>query len=127
MLGMQAFLPAIIPSLLAIGTKEQDIHPKQLTNPNLDNCNTDILPKIEIIGLTQALLQHCEVNKVSNTLIELLLDPAQTPRLNKKQEERINLGLSKYYNAPVTVNIKLDTMDMNTPTNIKKRYDTKKT
>ncbi|MDR1057242.1 MAG: DNA polymerase III subunit gamma/tau [Coxiellaceae bacterium] len=126
MLRMLAFRPATITSLLAKATKEQDIHPKQLTSPNLDNCDTDILSKLEITGPTQALLQHCVVNKISNNIIELLLDPTQAPLLNKKHEERINLALSKYYNTPVTVNIKLGTIDMNTPTNIKKRHDTKK-
>lgn len=99
-----------------------------IINPSPQNTDTDpdILQKLDVTGPTQALLQHCIINKHTANEIEIMLDPSQAPLLNKKHEERINAALSKYYQAPIITTIKLGSPNMKTLANLKKNEESKK-
>jgi len=137
MLRMLAFRPEIISSKEVDCTSKKEQKP-QLTTSHIKQSITDtapiinkdkdidILQKLEVTGATQALLQHCVITKNKNNEIELVLNPSQAPLLNKKHEERISIALSKYYNSPITVSIKLGITNMDTPAQIKKQEDIKK-
>ncbi len=130
-LRMLAFRPEVIlPEIMpATTTNASSITKPTSTKPTnsseIDN-DINLLQKLEITGPTQALLQHSVITKNKNNEVEIMLDPTQAPLLNKKHEERISAALSKYYNSPTTVSIKLGTSDMNTPAKIKQQEENKK-
>lgn len=120
MLRLLAFRPEVIvpeekPSLFTPA-----IIKKEVTK------DSNILQKLEVTGTTQALLKHCVIAKHNNHEMELLLDPSQAPLLNEKHAQRISAALSKHGNSPMTVNIKLGTQNMDTPTKLKQQEDSKK-
>lgn len=88
--------------------------------------NSEILQQLNVNGPTQALLRHCTIAKITAQEVELLLEPNQSPMLNKKHIERISKAFTEYLQRPVTANIRLGTPEIDTLANITKREDAKK-
>lgn len=127
MLRMLAFRPEAVPSAIIPPPKTTMPKPTNASNPTTDmplnNQEQNLLQKLDLTGPTKALLQHCTITKIDTHTIEIMVDPSQASLLNKKQEERINIALSKHYNDQITVKIKLGTPHMTTPANTKKLED----
>ncbi len=126
MLRMLAFRPETIiiensSSQPTIDNNDTSNLPQKLEVTSPANDTSNLLQKLEVTGPAKALLQHCIIIKNKENEIELALDPSQAPLLNKKQEERISAAISKHYNRPIAVNIKLGSPNMATPANIKKQ------
>ena len=116
MLRMLAFRPDKPPTIPQPG--------KPTTNTMAQN--PEILQQLNVTGPTQALLRHCTIAKITEQVVELLLEPNQAPMLHKKHTERITQAFTEYLQRPVTVNITLGTSDIDTLANITKREDAKK-
>lgn len=125
LLRMLAFRPEVVSTEATSAVKAVNSS-CNLSKTTSNTDDTNILQKLETTGATQALLQHCVITKNDHNEIELMLDPSQAPLLNKKHEERISAALSKYYNSPVMVNIKLGNTNIGTPAQIKKQEEIKK-
>ncbi|MFA6409678.1 MAG: DNA polymerase III subunit gamma/tau [Gammaproteobacteria bacterium] len=80
-----------------------------------------ILPTLKLSGTTQALIHHCSVGSFENGVLELLLEPAQAPLLNKKHEERLAQALTEQLGKTFKVVIKIGGADMETPAALVKR------
>lgn len=135
MLRMLAFRPSTCtPSKETIQKKTPDIKKKTVgitkpldkEKPSVKKGDSTILQKLKLTGPTKALLQHCVISKNTGNEIELMLEPNQSPLLNKTHEKRISTAFSEYYNSQIKVTIKLGTNNMETQANIKKLQDTKK-
>lgn len=85
------------------------------------NTTTLNLADLKLTGPTLALAQHCIVSSIKDNHVELLLDPAQAPLLNKKHEERLSSAYSTVYGKDMTVTINIGTTNMGTQTNIDKQ------
>lgn len=84
------------------------------------------LSQLSLTGPTSALIHHCVIANLGQNLAELLLDPSQSPLLNKKHEERLAAALSEHFQRPIEVKITIGTSNMDTPANIAKREQEKK-
>lgn len=127
MLRMLAFHPATIPqsppstshptpqkqSKPAPPKTESPSHP---TVPDVSTQNwSDILARLSLSGMAQALASHCELTHLSDNKIELSLAGKHEALLNKKLLERIEQALNQYLNKPITLDIKIATAKLNTP------------
>jgi DNA polymerase-3 subunit gamma/tau len=75
----------------------------------------DLLDKLELSGLAQALANNCVlIDKTDNT-INLALSIRHKPMLTAKLIERINESLTRYFNQPMQVNINLTDQEIDTP------------
>lgn len=75
----------------------------------------DIIPRLNLSGITIAIANHCTLEKLTEEEIILGIDPSQTILLNKKQEERLSQALQNYFQKPIRVTIKNGHPDMDTP------------
>lgn len=87
------------------------------------NENANLLANLKLSGASQALIRHCTVKKISDNLVELLLEPKQAALLNKNHEERISKALSEYFGKSMRVQITIG--DANIPTLAKIETDAK--
>jgi DNA polymerase-3 subunit gamma/tau len=85
---------------------------------------TDILPKLQLTGLAQALASHCTLLSISETNITLALAQKHEALLNPKLKERLEQLLSTYLNKPIKLDIKITTEELHTPA---KQHEEEKT
>lgn len=64
-----------------------------------------LVPKLNLTGLIKVLAQHCTVAQWSTDRIQLVLEEAQKPLLNKRNEERLRDALSLYLGRTITLKI----------------------
>jgi DNA polymerase III subunit gamma/tau len=69
--------------------------------------NNDLLSQLKVTGTTQALIRHCSIANIDNANVDLLLDAAQAPLLNKTQEERLSIAFSELLKRPVKTHINI--------------------
>lgn len=62
--------------------------------PSVDWKN--IVSELNLTGLVKSLAEHCTLSEWSNSVIHLILDEAQKPLLNKKNELRLQEALNQY-------------------------------
>jgi DNA polymerase III subunit gamma/tau len=75
----------------------------------------NILPKLNLTGMSAVIAVNCTLDKMSENAVELLLDPAQAALLNKKYEERLGQALSQYCQRPMKAIISVGKAHMETP------------
>lgn len=75
----------------------------------------DILAKLELNGMAYALAANCSLVQLSANKIELALAANHQPMLNPKLKERINEALTRYFNQPMQLEIKISTTAIVTP------------
>ncbi|MBA2654408.1 MAG: DNA polymerase III subunit gamma/tau [Gammaproteobacteria bacterium] len=85
------------------------------TIPNLTNDWQEILPHLNLTGMTAALASHCVVKKMTNDEIVLAIDPTRAVLLNKKQEERVGQALRDYFQRSLQLTIQTGELHMDTP------------
>src|SRR6185312_16108772 len=87
--------------------------------PNLqaipNNDWLQILPQLNLSGLTQTLASHCLIKEQTDNRIHLILDPNQAALRNPRQEVRLAEALSAYFGRPVAIHISLGEANMSTP------------
>jgi DNA polymerase-3 subunit gamma/tau len=84
---------------------------QKISVPNWQN----ILPKLNLTGMSAVIAVNCTLDEISENTVELLLDPAQAALLNKKYEERLAQALSQYYQRPMKAIIRVGKAHMETP------------
>jgi len=67
----------------------------------------ELLPKLNLAGMTAALASHCVLTKWQPGSIELSLDPKHKPLLNDKIHERLAQALQNHYQQPIKLRINL--------------------
>lgn len=109
----------IAPKAAAVATKfnpvQENAQNLSLNSTSSFAVNTNLLKQIQVTGPTRALLDHCVVKSCINDQIELLLDPAQAPLLNKKHEDRLSQAFSVHFQKPIIATISIGNANM--PTN----------
>lgn len=116
-------------SILDINERgQQHIEPKKCDTdktkfPSSKDEWLNVLKSLKLSGTTQAVIRHCDVGGFSQNTLELLLEPAQTPLLNIKHEERLTAACSEFLNQKINVVISIGTKDMDTPSNAAKKKD----
>lgn len=75
----------------------------------------DILAKLELNGMAYALAANCSLVNLSANKVELALAANHQPMLNPKLKERINEALTRYFNQPMQLEIKISTTAIVTP------------
>jgi len=76
-------------------------------NVAVKNDEKNILEQLKVSGATQALVKSCAITSIKDNQVTLVLDPSQSPLLNKKQEERLAAAFSEFFNRPMIVEIAL--------------------
>ncbi|MDR3477735.1 MAG: DNA polymerase III subunit gamma/tau [Gammaproteobacteria bacterium] len=128
MLRMLAFKPATsepqkpvsqaIPTLRAnnpAAPTEKTAAPAKAVNTiNPADGWTEILSKIGLTGMTNALASHCALISQTDNTFELALSKKHEPMLNKKIHERLEETLTEYYGKKITVTIKITSEELNT-------------
>lgn len=85
-----------------------------------------ILQKLELTGITKTLMQYCLVDKITDSGIELMVEPSQAVLINKKHEELISEALSKYSAKRMSVSLRIGPPEMQSPAKIKQQETLKK-
>jgi DNA polymerase-3 subunit gamma/tau len=75
----------------------------------------DILPKLELAGMAQALATNCTLEAMVDTKITLSLSTKHAPMLHDKLKQRIQEALSHYFNQPIQLHINLTSEELITP------------
>lgn len=75
----------------------------------------DILPKLELSGMAQALATNCTLEKMTEHKIELALSAQHQPMLSPKLKERIAEALSRHLNKAIQLDIKISSAILETP------------
>lgn len=72
-----------------------------------------LLAKLELAGLAQALALNCDLKKITDNQVELILPVNYKPMLNQKLLERIEQALSSYFNKTMhlTIDVTPDSVD----------------
>lgn len=93
-----------------------EIPPVLTVTPPLITQNwSEILSKLQLTGLANALASNCTLIQFSNNKLELALAPQHEPMLNKKLLDRIEESLTKHFNRPIKLEIKIIEEDFQTP------------
>ena len=66
--------------------------------------NLDILSQLKVNGTTLALIRHSKIASIIDDRIELAVESAQAPFINKKQEERLTLAFRNIFKSRCTLN-----------------------
>lgn len=78
---------------------------------------TDILAKLELTGMAYALAANCTLQAMTAEKTTLLLAVQHEPMLNKKLTERIEQALTRHFNQPTALEIRIvESSIMDTPT-----------
>lgn len=75
----------------------------------------NILPQLNLSGMTAAIAQHCQIEKMSDQEIILAVDPSQKTLLNKKHEERLAEALQSYFKRPIHLTMNIGQTNLDTP------------
>lgn len=79
----------------------------------------EILPKLELSGMTFALASNCILKKMTENKIELLISVNHRPMLNPKLKERIQEALVRYFKKPMQLDISVTNTEITTPQKLK--------
>jgi DNA polymerase-3 subunit gamma/tau len=121
MLRMLAFHPATTTEVKTPppAKPEKKIEKKEITvaaQPAVRSNNwAEILSKLELAGLAQALAANCTLTQLTDDKVELALAKNHESMLNKKMSDRIEQELSKYFGNPMKLDIKITTNEIQTP------------
>ena len=89
------------------------------TTPQPNNANStdwaNILPNLELSGMAQVLASNCTLTELTDNKLELTLAATHEAMLNKKLVERIEQTITKYFNKPMKLDIKVTASDIQTP------------
>ncbi len=86
-----------------------------------------ILSQLELNGLAQALASNCVMSDMNDAGITLILAPKHEAMLNAKLAERIEQALTRYFNQPRKLHIKIAaTSDTQTPAQHTQQVQTEK-
>lgn len=75
----------------------------------------DILPKLELSGMAQALAANCTLTQLTENKVELAVAQSHQPMLNAKLKERIAESLTRYLGKPIQLEINTTTDVLHTP------------
>lgn len=75
----------------------------------------DILPKLELSGMAQALAANCTLTQLTENKVELAVAQSHQPMLNAKLKERIAESLIRYLGKPIQLEINTTTEVLHTP------------
>jgi len=75
----------------------------------------DLLSKLGLTGLAQALAMNCKMEKMDEKHLNLVLAASYKPMLNPKLQERIEQALAKHFNRPLRLNIRITEDVLDTP------------
>lgn len=81
----------------------------------------NILPKLGLTGIVQALAANCTLLTLTEDQVILSLSIQHEPMFNKKHVVRIEEALSSYFNKPIKLDIKLTTAEINTPSKLQQQ------
>ncbi len=99
---------------------------KPATKKNVALSNwVSLLAELRLKGPTLALAQHCVIKSLSDTQLELLLDPKHALLRNPKHNQRIAEALNTYFNRPMGVSIDLATTELEATPSALKESDNK--
>lgn len=74
-----------------------------------------ILTKLELTGMALALASNCVISTFSKDQIELSLAAKHASLLNKNLHARMEQALTRYFETPIQLKIKIATGELNTP------------
>ncbi|HSW68598.1 MAG TPA: DNA polymerase III subunit gamma/tau [Gammaproteobacteria bacterium] len=117
MLRMLAFHPALFkktetPAAPVTQKQTPEIPPLQTGTPETW---PQILANLQLSGMALALASHCVLSHISDNTVQLSLAAKHESLLNKKLLERIEQGLSRYFNKPMKLVIKTAASELETP------------
>lgn len=75
----------------------------------------DMLPKLELTGMSYALASNCTLKSMTNDKVELALAAAHQPMLNPKLKDRIAESISRYLKRSIQLIINVTTVELITP------------
>lgn len=75
----------------------------------------DLLPKLELSGMSYALAANCTLEKMTENKVVLALSVSHQPMLNQKLKERITEALSRHFKQPMQLDIKMTSAELATP------------
>lgn len=82
---------------------------------NVTTSWADIVNKLALSGMAQALAANCTLENVSEDKVILALSKMHAPMLNQKSQERIAEALSSYFKKPMKLEIKITEGELNSP------------
>lgn len=93
-------------------TEKQEL--SEMESPTLLSWR-ELLPTLELSGMSYALASNCTLRKMTEENIELTLSVNHKPMLNPKAQERIAEALTRYFKRPMQLSIQLSTDELATP------------
>jgi DNA polymerase-3 subunit gamma/tau len=75
----------------------------------------NLLPKLELSGMSYALAANCTLEKMSENKVVLALSINHQPMLNPKLKERIAEALSRHFKQLIQLDIKMTSAELATP------------
>lgn len=128
MLRMLAFkpitekTPAKIPMMQAQtpapATKTQ---PMSAVTTSESHAWADILAKLQLTGMAQALATNCTLSSLTEHQLTLALSAQHAPMLNKKLLARMEEALVHYFNKPIKLEINLTSAEIETPSKLEQQ------
>jgi DNA polymerase-3 subunit gamma/tau len=85
---------------------------------------SDILAKLGLTGMAQALAANCSLLSLTDDSMTLSLSAQHEPMLNKKLLPRIEEALNQYFNKPMKLDIQLTTTEITTPSKLQQQEQT---
>lgn len=74
-----------------------------------------LCPALPLSGFTKALASHCALKTYDGRRLVLALSPTQTPLLNAKQQQRLQIALQEHLGHPLELDIVVELCDQKTP------------
>ncbi|MFU8797458.1 MAG: DNA polymerase III subunit gamma/tau C-terminal domain-containing protein, partial [Gammaproteobacteria bacterium] len=109
MLRMLVFSPVPVSTpTLRQESGEHTANPENLSWP-------EILPHLQLNGLSHTLATHCSLVRLEPNCIQLALSPAHTALFNPKSAERIEHALTHYFKRPIKLQVDTTAAPLNTP------------
>ncbi len=81
----------------------------------------DILAKLQLTGMAQALAANCTLSSLTEHHLVLALSAQHGPMLNKKLVARIEEALVLYFDKPIKLEIKLTSAEIETPSKLQQQ------
>jgi DNA polymerase-3 subunit gamma/tau len=81
----------------------------------------ELIPQLQLKGLTLSLANNCALKAMHDGKIELLLSKKHAALVNEKQTERIEEALTKHFGKPTTVNISIHEQTQHSPAAVLQR------
>lgn len=117
LLRMLAFQPdfTVTESTSSAGVPHET--PKKITpsEPVAANNWQAIVQQLNLTGISALIAENCVLEQMQAHEIILAIDPSQAVLLNKKQQDKLQEALSKYFNKSIALTIKPGQSNMATP------------